>query len=90
VTPEKKVPVRQCAACREHRPKRELLRVVRIPAGDILLDRKGKVSGRGAYICAQAACLAKAKKSRALERHLKGQVSAEVFTALEAAIHSEG
>jgi hypothetical protein len=85
----KKVPVRQCAACREHRPKRELLRVVRIPSGDILLDDKGKVSGRGVYICAEQACFAKVKKTRALERHLKGQVAPEVFAALEAAIQRE-
>jgi predicted RNA-binding protein YlxR (DUF448 family) len=84
--PEKKLPVRQCAACREHRAKRDLLRVVRVPTGEISIDTKGKVSGRGAYICADATCLAKAKKSRALERHLKSQIPQEVFTALEAAI----
>ena len=82
---ERKVPVRQCVACREHRPKKELLRVVRQPDGAVTLDGKGKVSGRGAYICPVKACFAKARKSRALERHLGAPIAPEVFDALEAA-----
>ena len=80
----KKIPVRQCLGCREHKPKRELIRVVRSPEGEISLDFRGKKSGRGAYVCPSAACLAKARKSRALERAFSMQIPDEVYTALEA------
>ena len=85
--PVKKIPMRQCAACREHRPKKELLRVVRQPDGTVSLDTKGKVSGRGAYICPDKACFAKARKSRALERHLEVTLTPEIYDALEAAVN---
>ena len=65
---KKKIPMRQCVGCREMKPKRELLRVVRSPEGEIALDFRGRNPGRGAYVCPDAACLARAKKSRALER----------------------
>ena len=87
--PEKKYPVRQCIGCREHRQKRDLLRVVRTPEGEIVLDVTGKKNGRGAYICRGAVCLAKAQKSRALERHLGGPVGSEVFAALSDAAAKE-
>ena len=57
----KKIPMRQCLGCNEHKPKRELVRVVRLPDGECVLDLKGKVSGRGAYICPCLSCLKKAK-----------------------------
>lgn len=59
---KKKIPMRQCVGCREMKPKRELIRVVRSPEGDIALDFRGKNPGRGAYICPDAKCLAKARK----------------------------
>ena len=79
----KKIPMRQCLGCREHKPKKELIRVVRSPEGDVSLDFKGKLPGRGAYVCPQAACLAKARKSRALERAFDTALPPEVYEALE-------
>lgn len=80
---EKKVPVRQCVGCREHKEKHQLIRVVRAPEGDISLDFRGKKPGRGAYLCPDPACLKRAVKSRALERALSAPVSAELLAALE-------
>jgi len=79
----KKIPMRQCLGCREHKPKKELIRVVRSLQGEVALDFKGKLPGRGAYVCPQAACLAKARKSRALERAFETALPAEVYEALE-------
>ena len=79
----KKIPMRQCLGCREHKPKKELIRVVRSPEGEVSLDFKGKLPGRGAYVCPQAACLAKARKSRALERAFDTALPPEVYEALE-------
>lgn len=79
----KKIPMRQCLGCREHKPKKELIRVVRSPEGEVALDFKGKLPGRGAYVCPQAACLAKARKSRALERAFDTALLPEVYEALE-------
>ena len=80
----KKIPMRQCLGCREMKPKPELIRVVRSPEGDLSLDFRGKKPGRGAYLCPDPACLARAKKSRAVERALSAQVTPEVWDALEA------
>lgn len=79
----KKIPMRQCLGCREHKPKKELIRVVRSPEGEVSLDFKGKLPGRGAYVCPQADCLAKARKSRALERAFETALPPEVYEALE-------
>ena len=85
----KKIPLRQCVGCREHKPKAELIRVVRSPEGEISLDFKGKKPGRGAYVCPDGACLAKAKKSRALERAFETAVPSEVYDQLEAQMREE-
>ena len=58
----KKIPMRMCLGCGENKPKRELVRVVKSPEGEISLDLTGKKSGRGAYICRNAECLIKARK----------------------------
>ncbi len=79
----KKIPVRQCVGCREHRPKPELLRVVRSPEGEVSLDFKGKKPGRGAYLCPNADCLKRARKSRALERAFSALLPDEVWAELE-------
>ena len=71
---QKKVPMRQCLGCREMFPKRELIRVVRSPEGELSLDFKGKAPGRGAYLCGKPECLKKARKSRAIERALSVEV----------------
>ena len=80
---EKKIPMRQCLGCREMKPKRELIRVVRKPEGDICLDFKGKVSGRGAYVCRNAACLKRAIKTKALERAFSAAIPPEIYGRLE-------
>ena len=63
--------MRMCVGCREMKPKKELLRVVRSPDGQVLLDLTGKKSGRGAYVCRSEACLMRAIKQRQLERALE-------------------
>lgn len=80
----KKIPQRQCVGCREMKEKKELLRVVRSPEGAVSLDFSGKKAGRGAYVCRDAACLKKARKSRALERAFSAAISDEVYDAMEA------
>ena len=80
---EKKIPMRQCLGCREMKPKRELIRVVRSPEGEISLDFKGKSPGRGAYVCPRADCLKKAVKARAIERALNTAIPAEIYERLE-------
>ena len=80
----KKIPLRQCLGCREMKPKRELIRCVRSPEGDISLDFKGRKPGRGAYVCPSAECLKKARKARALERAFSAQIPDEVWQSLEA------
>ena len=86
----KKVPMRMCVGCREMKPKKELLRIVRSPEGEVNVDRTGKASGRGAYICGSEECLGKAQKTRALERALEHNVSAEVFDRLHSEIQANG
>ena len=80
---QKKIPMRQCLGCREMKPKRELIRVVRAPDGAISLDFKGKASGRGAYICPNASCLKKAIRGKALEKAFSSQIPPEVYEELE-------
>ena len=79
----KKIPMRRCVGCNEHKPKAELLRVVRDPEGGISLDFKGKKSGRGAYICRDIKCLRKARKSHRIDRDLECVISDEVYDAME-------
>ncbi len=79
---QKKVPLRQCLGCREMKPKKELMRVVRSPEGEVSLDFKGKSPGRGAYVCGNAECLNKAVKSRALERALGVEIPETIYEAL--------
>ena len=79
---QKKIPKRQCLGCREAKPKKELIRVVRSPEGEISLDFKGKASGRGAYICHDPQCLKKAIKSKALERAFSAQIPPEIYDKL--------
>ena len=80
---EKKIPMRQCLGCREMKPKRELIRVVRSPEGSVSLDFKGKAPGRGAYVCPGGQCLKKAIKTKALERAFSTAIPDEVYRALE-------
>ena len=80
----KKIPMRQCLGCNEHKPKIELLRVVRSPEGEISLDFKGKKSGRGAYLCRDLKCLRRARKSHRINRNLECEIPEAVYDAMEA------
>ncbi|NLV51264.1 MAG: YlxR family protein [Clostridiales bacterium] len=84
----KKIPQRQCTGCRTMKPKKELTRIVRSPEGLISVDLKGKSPGRGAYLCRDAECLKKAKKSRALERALDISIPEDVYAALAAGLEA--
>lgn len=79
----KKIPMRMCTACREMKPKRELVRVVKTPENEILLDLTGKLNGRGAYICKSVECLKKAEKSNAFQRAFSCEVSKEIYVRLQ-------
>ena len=79
----KKIPMRQCTGCREMKPKRELIRVVRSPENEISLDFKGKAQGRGAYVCHSQDCLKKAIKSKALEKSLEVSIPDEIYLQLK-------
>ena len=81
---QKKIPMRQCLGCREMKPKKELIRVVRSPEGGISLDFRGKANGRGAYVCPDMACLKKAIKAKALERALEVTIPEEIYAQLTA------
>ena len=74
--------MRMCVGCREMKPKKELIRVVRQPSGQVLLDRTGKAAGRGAYVCPDSACLEKARKSKVLERTLEASIEPAVYEQL--------
>ena len=82
----RKIPVRQCLGCNEHKPKKEMLRVLRTPEGEIVLDFTGKKSGRGAYICPKASCLKRARKSRRIDRALECDIPEEVYDTMEKAL----
>lgn len=81
--------MRQCRGCNEHKPKAELIRVVRSPEGEISLDFTGKKNGRGAYLCRSAACFKKARKSRRIERELGVEVPEEVYESLERELEAD-
>ena len=80
---EKRQPVRTCIACREEFDKKALLRIVKDKEGNISVDVTGKSNGRGAYICKNAACLKKARKSKRIESSLECRISDELYTKME-------
>ncbi|MBE5789392.1 MAG: YlxR family protein [Clostridiales bacterium] len=82
----KKTPMRMCVGCRESRDKRDLIRVVRSPDGEVSLDPTGKKPGRGAYVCRKAECLKLAIKRRQLERQLEITLTEEVSRGLQLAM----
>lgn len=82
----RKAPMRQCLGCNEHKPKREMIRVVRTPDGAVELDFVGKKSGRGAYICPKRSCFAKARKSKRIENILEVKLPEEIYDRMEQSI----
>lgn len=81
--PPRRYPTRTCVACRTERQKRDLVRVVRAPDGTVALDRTGKASGRGAYLCADGSCWSSALKKKTIERALSTQLPAELKAEIE-------
>ena len=79
----KKIPVRQCIGCGEMKSKKEMMRILKTPEDEIVLDMTGKRNGRGAYLCKQRECLLKAKKNKGLERSFKMSIPSEVYDSLE-------
>lgn len=79
----KKVPLRLCVGCREMKPKKDLIRVVKTPENEIVLDMTGKINGRGAYLCNDVECLKKAVKSSAIDRSLKVNIKKEMYEEME-------
>lgn len=79
----KKTPERRCVGCGESFPKKELIRVVRSPEGNVSLDFSGKQNGRGAYLCKKLSCLKKAAKQGRLRTNLECEIPDEVMSALE-------
>ncbi|OFW80804.1 MAG: nucleic acid-binding protein [Alicyclobacillus sp. RIFOXYA1_FULL_53_8] len=81
---QRKVPLRKCVGCQEMYPKRELVRMVLTPEGELRLDLTGKQNGRGAYLCKKQECLRTARKRKSLERALKTSIPEELYGELEA------
>ena len=81
---QKKIPMRQCLGCRGMKPKKELIRVVRSPEGEINLDFRGKANERGAYLCPNLDCLKKAVRAKALERAFETAIPEEIYVRLRA------
>ncbi len=81
--PEKKIPMRRCVGCNEHKPKRDLIRVVHTENNGFTIDLTGKKNGRGAYICNSLACLQTAHKKHALERSFSCKIPEEIYARLE-------
>ncbi len=80
---EKKIPLRKCLGCNQMKPKKELIRAVKSPEGEISLDLTGKKSGRGAYICHDKECFKKARKSKRFEKAFEIQIPDAVYDAME-------
>ncbi len=78
----KKTPMRMCLGCGEMKPKKELIRVVKSPEGEISLDFKGKAAGRGAYICRSTDCLEKARKARRFEKSFSCRIEEDVYEVM--------
>jgi predicted RNA-binding protein YlxR (DUF448 family) len=80
---KRKVPMRKCVACRENKPKKELIRIVRSPEGEVSVDLTGKKSGRGAYICNDQTCFEAAKKKNSLANHLDVKIDDQLYETLQ-------
>lgn len=79
----KKIPMRQCVGCGEMKSKKEMMRILKTPEDEIVLDVTGKKNGRGAYLCKSGECLLKARKNKGLERSFKMSIPNEVYDNLE-------
>lgn len=84
----KKIPLRKCTGCQEMKGKKEMMRILRTPEGEIILDTTGRKNGRGAYLCRSRECFEKAVKNKGLERSLKVKVPEEAYESLKREIES--
>jgi len=85
----KKIPMRMCNGCMEMKPKKELIRIVKSPTGEISVDLTGKKSGRGAYICKNVECLEKSYKAKRLNKNLESEINAEIYEKLKEVISND-
>ena len=83
----KKIPLRMCTGCMEMKPKKELIRIVKSPEGEVSVDLTGKKSGRGAYICKDIECLEKTFKTKRLSRNLDTAIDNEIYDRLRKEIN---
>ena len=88
--PTRRIPMRKCTGCNEMKPKKELVRVVRSPEGEVSLDLTGKKPGRGAYVCRDAECLTKARKAKRFERAFSCDIPDGVYDKLEEELKNDG
>ena len=86
---KRRKPQRQCIGCRESKDKNKLIRVVKTPEGEIVIDRTGRQNGRGAYLCDNEECLLKARKSKALSRSFKMNVPEKTYETLERQLQND-
>ncbi len=86
VVKQRKTPVRMCVACRQGKPKKELIRIVKNKESEVGVDTTGKAQGRGAYICSSIECLEKAYKTKALSRALECEMTEDMFSELKRVI----
>ncbi|GAB6170123.1 YlxR family protein [Clostridium carnis] len=85
----KKIPLRMCTGCMEMKPKKELIRVVKSPEGEVSMDLTGKKSGRGAYVCKSLECLEKAFKAKRLSRNLDIAIDETIYNRLREEIEND-
>lgn len=86
---QRKIPMRKCTGCNEMKPKKELVRIVKSPEGEISVDLTGKKNGRGAYICHDIKCLNIAQKAKRLERAFECSIPEEVYERLTKELSDE-
>ena len=79
----KKIPMRKCVGCQEMKSKKDLVRVLKTPEDELIIDRTGRKNGRGAYLCCSMECFEKAVKNKGLERSLKMSIPADVYDGLK-------
>lgn len=84
----RKVPVRRCVGCMESFPKKDLIRIVHDKEDNFMLDRTGKASGRGVYLCSRTECFNKARKKNALSRSLGAAIPKEELDRLFTELHA--
>ena len=86
---QKRIPLRKCTGCGEMKPKKELVRVVKGPDGDISLDLTGKKAGRGAYVCPDLTCLQEARKARRFEKAFSCRIPEQVYVQMEEELQNQ-